>query len=286
MKTESEIKNTLLKIQSYASSLTKAEATVANYVISNSKDVIYLSITDLAEKADVGETTVLRFCRKLGFRGFQDFKLSLAQDQVQPASDLHEEVMENDDAATLVKKIVSSLSRGMEETRDLLDPKKLEKAIQMIVKAKNVHFYGVGSSGVTAAEAAHSFTRIGKSCDAKQDTHFQAISASLMSEDDVAVGFSISGSTKDTNDNLKIAKDRGAYIICVTHNARSPITKISDVDLLMSAKENPLQGSSLLARISQLAIVDILCTGVSMQMKETAIKYRERTAKAVSEKFY
>lgn len=286
MKNENEIGHTLLTIQSYVSSLTKSEAIVAKYVIKHSNDIIYLSITELAEKASIGETTVLRFCRKLGFRGFQDFKLSVAQDLVQPVNQLHEEVVESDDAATLVNKIISSLGKGMEETRELLDPKKLGQAIQMIVEAKRIHFYGVGSSGLTAIEAGHSFTRIGKSCDATQDTHFQAMSASLLSSVDVAVGFSISGSTKDTIENLKIARGMGAKIICVTHNARSPITKISDVELLMAARENPLQGSSLSARISQLAIVDILCTGVSMCMKETAIKYRERTAKAVSEKLY
>lgn len=286
MKTEAEIKNTLLTIQSYLSSLTKAEGIVAKYVISHSTAIIYLSVTELAEKSNVGETTVLRFCRKLGFRGFQDFKLSLAQDLVQPVDHYHEEVVEGDGATTLANKVVSSLSRGMEETRDMLDSAQLEQAIQLIVQAKKVHFYGVGSSGVTALEAAHSFTRIGKSCDATQDTHFQAISASLLSKEDVAIGFSISGSTKDTNDNLRIAKEKGASIICITHNARSPITKLSDVDLLMAARENPLQGSSLLARISQLAIVDILCTGVSMHMKDRAIEFREKTAKAVSEKLY
>lgn len=284
--TAAGIGRTLLSIQSYLSSLSKSESIVARYVMDHSQNIIYLSVTELAEKASVGETTVLRFCRKLGFRGFQDFKLSLAQDLVQPVSHSHEEVAASDDTDQLSHKIITSLNYVLEETGEILDADHLETAIQLIRDADKVHFYGVGSSGLTAMEAAHSFTRIGKSSEATQDTHYQAMSASLLTDRDVAVGFSISGSTKDTNENLRIAKDMGAQIISVTHNARSPITKLSDVSLLMSAKENPLQGSSLSARIAQLAIVDMLCTGVTLRMKDEAAKYRKRTAQAVSEKLY
>lgn len=276
----------LLMIQSYMMSMTKAEKTVAEYVLDNYKEVIYFSITELAERAKVGETTVLRFCRKLNFKGFQDFKLALAQDQAQKDMNIYENIVESDDLTTLIQKVTNSHVRIAEETRKLLDPKKLEEAIQMIVQADKVHFFGVGSSGLAALQAAHTFIRMGKKAEAKQDTHFQAMDASLLSENDVAIGFSVSGSTKDTNENLRIAKEAGAKIICITHNARSPITKISDVDLLMSAWENPLQGSSVAAKMSQLAVIDVLCLGVFLQTKDKAIEYRERTARAVSEKLY
>lgn len=107
-----------------------------------------------------------------------------------------------------------------------------------------------------------------------------------MNKGDVAVGLSISGSTKDTIDNLNIAKKAGARIIAVTSNARSPITKIADIVLIVVGRENPLQGSSLAAKMSQLAIIDILNVAVSLRMKDQAIKYREITAKATSDKLY
>jgi len=276
----------LLMIQSYIRSMTKAEKIVAEYVMDHHKDVIYFSVTELAERAKVGETTVLRFCRKLNFKGFQDFKLALAQDQAQKDVNIYENIIENDDLNTLIHKVTHSHVRIAEETRSLLEPDKLDRAINMIVHADNVHFFGVGSSGLAALQASHSFIRMGKKSEAKQDAHFQAIDASLLSEKDVAVGFSVSGSTKDTNESLKIAKEAGANIISITHNARSPITQISDVALLMSAWENPLQGSSLAAKMSQLAVIDILCLGVFLRMKEKAIEYREKTARAVSEKLY
>jgi DNA-binding MurR/RpiR family transcriptional regulator len=287
VKVISELGNTLLSIRSHLNALTKTEAVVAQYVLEHPKEVIYLSVTDVAKQADVGETTVLRFCRKLGFRGFQDFKLLLAQDLVQPvqtAGHMYDEVKSGDDPAVLSQKIIASHNRILEDTGKLLDGSKLGQAIDLLAAAETIHFYGVGSSGLTALQAAHSFSRIGKRCDAKQDAHFQAMAASLLTGMDVAVGISISGSTKDTIDNLRIAKEAGAKIVCITQHALSPITKLADVDLLMAARENPFQGSSLSAKISQLAVIDILCAGLTLRLAETAHQSRVRTAKAVSEK--
>ncbi|MFD1178241.1 MurR/RpiR family transcriptional regulator [Paenibacillus puldeungensis] len=286
MLSEQGMGKTLLSIRSHLNGLTKTEQKVAKFILENAQDVIYHSVTELAERADVGETTVLRLCRKLKFHGFQDFKLSLAQDLVKPSDRLYHEVTEEDDAATLNRKVISMHIETLEQTSELVNPDQLEKAISLLYQATNISFFGVGSSGLTAQLAAHSFSRIGKNSIARSDTHFQAMSASLMRKGDVAVGLSISGSTKDTIDNLSLAKKAGAQIIVITSNARSPITKLADIVLLMVARENPLQGSSLSAKTAQLVLIDILNVGVSLKIKEEALKYREMTAKAISEKLY
>ncbi|MCA1295789.1 MurR/RpiR family transcriptional regulator [Paenibacillus sp. alder61] len=277
---------TLLSIRSHLNGLTKTEQKVAHFILDHAQDVIYHSVTELAERADVGETTVLRFCRKLKFQGFQDFKLSLAQDLVKPSDRLYNEVTEEDDASTLNRKVISMHIGALEQTSELVNSEQLEQAIALLHQADNINFFGVGSSGLTALQAAHSFSRIGKRSQAKTDTHFQAMAASLMRPGDVAVGISISGSTKDTIETLSLAKRAGAKIIVITSNARSPITKLADIVLLMVARENPLQGSSFSAKISQLVIVDILNVGVTLKIKEEALKFREVTAKAISDKLY
>ncbi|WP_019423034.1 MurR/RpiR family transcriptional regulator [Paenibacillus sp. OSY-SE] len=281
-----ETGKTLLNIRSHLNGLTKTEQKVAQYIMENAQDVIYHSITELAENADVGETTVLRFCRKLKFQGFQEFKLSLAQDLVKPTEHLHQAVNETDEPEVLSQKIVATHINTLEQTRELVDPGQLGQAIEALIEAKNIFFFGVGSSGLTAVQAAHTFSRIGKLSSAKTDTHFQAMQAAFMSKEDVAVGISISGSTKDTIENLMIAKKTGAKVIALTSNARSPITKVADIILLIVARENPLQGSSLAAKISQLAVIDILNVAVSLHMKEQALKFRELSAKSISDKLY
>jgi len=105
-----EMGKTLLSIRSHFNGLTKTEQKVALYILENAQDLIYDSVTELAEKADVGETTVLRFCRKMKFQGFQDFKLSLAQDLVKPTDHIHEEIAEDDAPLTLSHKLSGRIS--------------------------------------------------------------------------------------------------------------------------------------------------------------------------------
>ena len=286
MDVKQEAGKTLLHIRSYYNGLTKTEQKAAQYILEHAPEIIYQSVTELASKADVGETTVLRLCRKLKFQGFQDFKLSLAQDLVQPMDYLHTEVTEEDDPSTLTNKIISAHILTLEQTRELVNPEELGKAIDILHHAKQIQFFGVGSSGLTAVQAAQSFLRIGKRGGANTDTHFQAVEAALLSDESAAVGISISGSTKDTNENLLLAKKAGAKVIAITSNARSPITKIADIVLIMVARENPLSSSSLAAKISQLSIIDLLHVGVSLRMKDQALKYKELTAKATSDKLY
>lgn len=274
----------LISIRSHINSLTKSEALVAEYVLDNPKEVIYYSITDMSEKVQVGETTVIRFCRKLGYRGFQDFKLSLAQDLVAFDNSTNEVIEKSDSVEMLSGKIIRSYQNILNETLKLVNAENYKRAIRLLEQAKNIYFFGVGSSGVTAQLAANSFTRIGKMCVLQTDAHFQAMLASLITKEDVAIGISVSGSSKDTINNLKLAKAEGAKIICITQNARSPITQIADVELLMSARENPLQGSALSSKVSQLAIIEILHAGLTLRQREKAKEYRLKTAKAVTDR--
>lgn len=270
-----------LLIRSYLNSLTKTETKVAKYILENIKDIAYLSVTELADKSGVGETTVLRFCRKLNYKGFQDFKISLARASYQQIQH-PDEIKPDDDITILRDKVIQSHTTSINSTAKLLNPDKLEAAVKNLIRANAIHFFGSGTSGLTAQQAAHVFMRIGKLTDAKQDNHFQAISASLLSKEDVAVGISVSGETKDTIDNLKIAKDKGVTTICITSSARSSITEIADIDLIIAAKENPLEGSSVSSILSQLSVIDVLYTGVLTNNKKRALKYREQTARAVS----
>jgi len=274
----------LLTIRSHLSSLTRSEALVAEYVLENPKEVIYYSITDMSEKAAVGETTVIRFCRKLGYRGFQDFKLSLAQDLVSYDESTNDAIEKNDTIDLLASKIIKSYNNILNETLKLVQSARYNKAISLLNDAEKVYFFGVGSSGVIAKLAANSFTRIGKSCLLQTDAHFQAMLATLITERDVAIGISVSGSSKDTINNLQLAKGEGAKIICITQNARSPITQLADVALFMSARENPLQGSALSSKVSQLSVIEILHAGLALQEQEKAESYRLRTAKAVTDR--
>lgn len=273
-------------INSYYPSLTKAEQKVADYVLNNMEKVIYVSVTDLAEEAEVGETTVLRFCRKIGLKGYQEFKLTIAQGLSNSSDQSVTEEVDEASSSWLSMSISDNMIQTIQSTATFIDDEELSKVVDLIDQARSVHFFGVGTSGLTCLDAKNRFIRIGKHVDASVDSHVQAMTASTLSEGDLVIGFSVSGSTVDTINSMQIARDNGATVVAITYYLRSPITKVADIVLRGGGKESPLEGGSLAAKISQLYILDLLCTGLTLKNKEFSLKMKEKTARSVVNKIY
>ncbi|MGP3778719.1 MurR/RpiR family transcriptional regulator [Halanaerobium saccharolyticum] len=278
--------NVLPKIRSEYNSLPPSEVKVADYVLQNPEEIIYLSVSELATEVDVSDSTIIRFCKDVGFKGYQEFKLFIAQDLVVTIEDINEDISENDDLETLSKKITFSNKQAIEETMSVLDLDALKAAIDKILNSDKIQFYGVGASGITACDAKYKFLRIGKNVDCYTDAHLQAMSAATLGENDLVVGISHSGSTKDVVDSCRIAREAGATVICITGHNKSPITRVSDIKLLTATKEGPLGSGALRSKIAQLHMLDLIFTGVSLKQKEKTIKFTEKTAKAVIDKLY
>ncbi|ASA19733.1 MurR/RpiR family transcriptional regulator [Paenibacillus donghaensis] len=270
------------RINTYYPSMTKSEQKVAQCVLEHPDNLIYLSVTELADFAGTGETTVMRFCRKIGFKGYQDFKLMLAQGLPKGQNLPEGAEGEGDYASHLYGSMVSVL----QSTLGMLDREQLEQAVQCIDSARHVQFFGVGSSGITALDAKNRFLRIGRRVEAIADSHIQSMMAVTMGEGDVAFGISVSGSTLDTNDMLMKAKQNGAKVIAMTNYAKSPIASIADIVLLTAGKESPLEGGSIGAKISQLFIIDLLCQELERLHAEETKKMKELTARAVIDRIY
>lgn len=281
-----DLRGGLARIRSVCSSLAPAEQKVANYILQNYEKAIYLSVTQLAEGSGVGESTVIRFCQNAGFRGYQELKLVLARDLVEPEENISEGITNQDSLEVVAKKIGYANSKALEDTFRVMELKELQSAIDTIVNARKVEFYGVGASGVTGLDAKFRFMRLGIMCDAITDSHVQMMSAATLCADDAAVGISFSGSTKDVVGSLAKAKERGAKVICITAYARSPIAKVSDIKLITASNETPLGSGSLRSKIAQLHILDLLYTGVALRLGPKGRHYTELTAEAVLDKLY
>ncbi|MXQ52471.1 MurR/RpiR family transcriptional regulator [Shimazuella alba] len=274
------------KIFSYMNTLTKAEKKVADYVLDNMENTIYLTVTELAAKVGVGETTVLRFCRRIGYKGYQAFKMAITKEVAKQSFDTSEETDEMNAVQSLVQKSTTASIQALKDTSQLIDMEMLEKAVALLTSQKRIVMYGASMSGNTAEDARNRFLRIGVIIEVYTDAHMQAMSAATLTKDDLAIGISISGSTKDTIDALRIAKSNGAKVISLTHSKLSPITHLSDVILLTAGRETPLQGGSMGAKISQLLVIDLLYNLVANQRKNEASRLKELTSKAVLDKAY
>jgi DNA-binding MurR/RpiR family transcriptional regulator len=273
-------------IRSSYNSFTNTEKKVADYILENIKDVIYMSITDLADACNVGESSVFRFCKTMNLKGYQEFKIALAHslslDEGAPV--LSSEITKQDTIGDLSSKILTTNVNALTETFNLINENEISNAIDAMISAKRVHFFGVGASLMTAMEAKNKFMRITNKTECSLDSHLQIMTAALLTEEDVAVLISYSGSTKDTIDVAKLAKENGAKIISITRFAKSPLTSYSDITLLCGSNEGPLQGGSLSAKISQLYLLDILYAEYFRRTQKESTLNKESTAKSVIEK--
>lgn len=276
-------------ISSNYNAFTKAEKKIAQYILNNSKKVLHMSITDLAEECKVGDTSVFRFCKTLKLKGYQDFKVALAQSI--PLSDgelpqLEGEVVAQDTIGEVAKKIMTSNINALEQTYRLIEKQTVSDAVNLLINANRIIFFGIGASNATAIEAHDKFIRITPNAERASDSHIQLMKASLMSERDVAVVFSYSGSNKDIIEIAKEVKSTGAKAICITRFIKSPLTDYSDLTLLCGGNEGPLEAGSLSVKIAQLYLIDVLYTEYFKRTLENSIKNKEKTSKVVLDKLF
>lgn len=274
----------LVKIVNLLKSLTSTEQKVAAYVLERPEEVIYLPVTEVAERVGVSEATVVRFCRKAGFSGFQHLKIAIARELTPAQSTIRDGLSWTDDLATICDKVYQTIVHALAQSRAAIDQKELAKAVEAVVAARRVDVYGVGTSGMVAQIACYRLLRIGKQAVAHSDPHLQCIAGTLLGPEDVAIAISHSGSTRDVLDSLEVAKKSGARTICITNYAKSPITRFADIQLLTATQETPFESGRTASIIAQLALIDALVAGVVAKRQEHAITYIRRTGESVTSK--
>jgi DNA-binding MurR/RpiR family transcriptional regulator len=276
----------LLRIRGAKENLKPAERAVADFVLANADRVMYMSVSEAARDIGVGEATVIRFCRTLGYGGYQEFKLRLAQDLVEPVEYIHANISFADAPGELARKVFQTTLRAVEDTMKALDPRAVEVAAHAIAAARHIDIYGVGYSSLTALDAKLKLRRLGLMADAHSDAHLQIMAASLLAAGDVAIGISHSGSTKDVVESLLQARRSGAATIAITNFSPSPIARAADVVLLTASAESPLGGEVLSSRIAQLCVIDVLSVMAAVTVGEGCLTLIEKTSQAVRKKRY
>lgn len=255
----------VLKIRNMLSSLSKSERVVANYITEHPEEVIYLSVAALAENSGVSEPTVVRACQKLGFTGYQDLKVTLAQDIVTPLQSVNEEILPDDDMQKIISKVFQSTIHALEFTHDTMMASDVEKAAQLLMNAKKVMIFGLGGSGPVAMDLQHKLMRMGINSCAYTDPHLQALTSAYVGSEDVVFSISHSGSSRVVVDNSRIAKNNGAKIISLTSIGQSPLSKLADVQLYTASNETKYRLVAISSRIAELTIIDSLYTYMAMR---------------------
>lgn len=284
---DSSTTGVLEKINIEYYNFTVAEKKTADYITAHPTEVQRMSISELAAAGNVAEATVSRFARRLGFRNFNEMKLSLARTLVAGNHDpnpVSGNVTEDDSFTDVCAKVCAADIEAIRQTYDLIDEEKIRIAADIIEKAKLVICMGQGGSMIIADEAAHLFKTIGSKYFAVSDSHTQAIVAATLNQDDVIMFFSYSGATVEALQTLKLAHDNGVKVVLITRYPASPAAAYADVTLQCGSNESPLQLGSAAAKIAQIFLLDILFSEMCMRNLPEYRNVRKTIADALAEK--
>lgn len=265
--------NCITKIKQAYASYTKKEKLIADYLLEHSQEVLNASTQVLGEVTKTSPAAIIRFSKKLGYRGFSELKVSLASSSREYTLDFNDVLDGHDTIETLIRKSRQSNLKTIETTYDLLNINTLTSAIRTIEKAKSVYLFGVGGSGVICSDFQYKLMRIGKKVIFCKDMHVQLMFATAITKEDVIVAISYSGKTKEILTAAKWAKKYGVPVITITQFSASPLSKLADISLGIPSEEKELRIGAISSRISSLVITDLLYYGIS---KSNITKTKEK----------
>ncbi|NOU93921.1 SIS domain-containing protein [Paenibacillus sp. LMG 31456] len=278
------LKGGLISLKAAISSLKPTERKAAQYILEHPEEVVNTSVQRVAVLAGVSEATLIRLCRSLNFKGFQEMKLRIAADMTENKDefDSYQEIQIDGPISELVASISHNNMRSIQDTLTVLSNESLEKAINVLSKAKKIVIFGVGASAVIAMDLKQKLTRINYWCETGLGVDEQATLAANMDERDVAFGISYSGQTKDVIHSLELAKENGAVTLSLTRFGSNPVASAAEINLFTSSLENSIRSGAMASRIAQLNVIDILYVGIARKDHERHVQSLEKTRKAVS----
>lgn len=276
----------LARIYSMRDSLGPAGQRIADFVTRYPQTVIHMSVSEVAERTNASEGSVVGFCKSLGATGFQQLKILLAQELVQGVQIIHEDLEPGDTCPAVMRKIFQSNVQTLHDTSAVLDVAAIERAVALLRAAERIEIYGIGSAAPIAEDAQYRMLRIGLNVKAVVDSHIQAISASLAGPRVATLTISHSGSTHETVTATRLARESGASTICITNFGKSPIQAFADVVLFTMARETRFRTEAMTSRLAQLAIIDVLIACLALTDYDTSVEALRRTFDVLSLKRY
>jgi glucokinase len=256
--------NTLMeRVQHLQHELSPAEQRVATLVLEHPRKVLSEPIAEIAKLADVSQPTVIRFCRSLGFSGLADFKLKFAGSLTGTIPVRHSQVRMTDSTHDLSAKVIDNTVSAILKFRDQLDVNSIDRAIEILRKAKRVEFYAMGNSRVVALDGQHKFFRFRIPTSSYGDSHLFSLAAELLGPGDVVVAISTTGQLPELLAAVETARAAGADVIAIT-SSKSALARKASVCLAVDHSEDSTTFLSMISRILQLLLIDIMAVGVSL----------------------
>ena len=252
--------------------LRPSERKVADSVLAHAEKVIHYSVSQLAEAAEVSDPTVIRFCRSLGFKGFQDFKIRLAQSVVSTTRTIHETAEANAAAPELVRRVFDANIDAIRGTFETLDFAAVQAVVEALASAERIIFHGLGGSAAVAMDACHKFFRTGIPCMWLDDVHMAAAAASMMKPGQAFIVISHTAT--------------GAVTVAIVSYEKTPLSRRVKHTLRVGSSETEFRFEPMASRIAQLSVIDVLSVGVSLRRSDEVIDNLSKSRRAIARRKY
>lgn len=251
-----------LLIRACMDSMTDTEKRIADYLLVHGSDAMHMNAKELSVSCDTSPAAVVRFAKKLGFKGFTALKLDLARESAQAAPDaFNSAILENDDLAAIISKAEKTHQRNTALTYQMINIATLQSAIDALLGARRVFLFGVGASGLLAMDFQYKCSRIGVPVFYYADSHTSLASAALLDKHDTVIAISYSGVTRETLLAAQSAHACGAKVIAVTQGNLNPLARLADFPLCIPSEESTLRIGAMTSRNSGLLVLDLLYLG-------------------------
>lgn len=270
------------QIQNVYGGLSNTEKRIADLVLGSPETIIYNTVTQIAEELNIAQSTVTRFCKSIGLRGFQELKIRLAREFEQTSS-----VKEDDKEVDFHTELAQLAANSILDASTSLNLAELEQLVQSLASVRKIVIFGMGESGAMAQLLKIKLMGLGLIVDVQTDIHLQAMAAAHLDSHDVAIGISQQGSTKDIVSALEASRKAGAKTVCITCLGKSPITEVSDIQLICISRRMPYM-KQFKSKASILYCIELLTLSLTMYLNNKAKSGQElgRTTESILDKLY
>ncbi len=269
----------MLNMLKYKEDLSMAERAVLDYLIENKAVLKDFNVEKIAEAAYTSPASVVRMCKKLGYKGFKDFKidfiLSNAKIEIPEDREYKDVILSKDQ--NYGKTVIQNNIRILEDTLKIHDPVALHNAAKMIMRARKVFIFGKGSSYLVCKDLEMKLRRVNKLAIAQGESHEQLVDASFLNQNDVVVFISNSGKTKEIISAALLAREKKAKIISIVKLGTSLLSELSDITLYTTSLEGEFRSAAMTSRISQFCVVDALFANCAYMDIDKSVKMLEAT---------
>ena len=253
--------------------LAKAERRAAEYLLESQGGPYPANLCELAANSGCSQASIVRLCKAIGLDGFKQLKAILNRQHPGAKGDLFPEVgagagRTGPGMAAMLREVFSYNVRSLQDTFALYTDQ-YDKALEAILGAGQLAFFSIGNASMPCQYAYMMFRRMGYHCAADVDPDIQMLDAANLGKGDVAIAVSHTGQTRHVVAAAEVARRNGAVTICITKNARSPLTKACDIHLFTATLDSSHHMELVARRISEYAIIEAFYHAVRALRPET-----------------